>query len=592
MSLSETLRKYEQALTESNQRQEGLYSKRNIAVKRFYDTFMKQVIRKYESKTSDKKWIDSTTSRIREFFGKDKIIFLAVDGTSDKVPLEEYAVFFAASYGVRGQFSLNDYTTSYIKRDLSEELSMVAYVPIPFAELGEISIAELDDQSRFSNAEIHNRLMMLAELYLIFNEIQSESPPDVILWDQSFSGMFHWVAPPLKGIPMVNNGYKFDTRKLTRGDALISRSHPTNSALGVPAATTGFYNLPSRIVYELEQSSSHQTTIPSICKITGESNAEVRRVLNSFMNQYAILDVSGDIITLRKAYYDSWAYVVKLVTSLCSHLFKEKDAKSLIYDNKWITSTDIDFMMSILIRTIVEKSWAKKVLLLGIVKDSASKYFIQNYLGVLRKTGIYSGYRVEDVFNLLWTDRLTLESLMDHDSGLNAPWATVEFDSVFQIVYLATRKGTLEVMMRPVPTTEELFAKSLVLLFSTRKHGQAIFNHMLFLDRAIVPSLDKPKLDRRTIDVVSADTRVKVSPFLDLQAGEENIVQDFAIFFLNKLTTNRFPDVIGYPEPLHRADLGAKTFNKMVQPLIRSSTSEAMRSKPWLASVRQKRKFR
>ena len=75
--------------------------------------------------------------------------------------------------------------------------------------------------------------------------------------------------------------------------------------------------------------------------------------------------------------------------------------------------------------------------------------------------------------------------------------------------------------------------------------------------------------------------------------SEQNIVQDFTVLFLHSVTFNKFPDMIGYPEPLHKADLGAKTFNRMVQPMIRSSTLMHNRSfKPWSKSIRAKRVFK
>ncbi len=591
MSLSDTLRKYKDALEASNERQSKLYETRRDAVSNLYDSFLKGLIRRYEDKFSDTKWVSSTADRMAEFFGKRRLSFLAVDGTSDKVNLEEYAVFFAASYGVRGNIALDDRSTEYVKRQLNEELSMVAYVPVPFAELGEVTAEEVGDEARFSMAEIHNRLMLLAELYLVYSELNSKDNPDVILWDQSFSGMFHWVAPPLRGVPMVENNYPSEKRALRSGDAIIARSHPFNSQLNVPSSSRGFYNLPSRIIYELSTRPNHAVDVKDIVQLTGENESEVKRTIGLLL-EFSIISMVGDKITLLPEYHESWTFCVELVDSICQRLFRKKDPQAMIYGTKWITTVDIDFMMSILLRVVVELSWKKNVLLIGIVKDSGSKYFIRNYLGVLRNADIYSGYQTQELFNLLWTDRLSLESLMEHDQTLNAPWSTVEFDSVFQVAFLASKKGTLETMVRGVPSSERIFARSLALFFSLRRKGKTTYNHLLFVDRALIPSLDREKISKKTITGNTSERVTELLPFLDLKGEQKNEAQDFVVFILKTLTRNRFADVIGYPEPLHRADLGAKTFNRMVQPLIRSSTNMIKRSKPWLSSVRQKRRFR
>lgn len=595
------LTKYREALTASQQRQNQLYSKRSISTEKFYNKFLHRLIKKYDLKIIDEAWVTLLLDNVRRFFNKNDLTFLAVDGTSDKVHLEEYAVFFAASYGVKGTFSLDRLkSVVYDNRDLTEELSMISYVPIPFAELGKVSFMEIDDQRRFSMADIHNSLMTLAEMYLIYKAVSGDDYPSIVLWDQSFSGMFHWKSPPIDEIPMVNNGYKISGKELTRADVLIVRSHPYDDTLDVPAASNGYFNVPNRILYELFKSTDHKVKISELVKILGENESEIRRVIETFMlrqiksNQTALLQYSpsSDVIELNKDYYDSWDFCVRLVDSICKRIFEEKDASALLYDSKWITTIDIDFMISVLLRKVIEISWKKRIILIGIVKDSASNYFTRNYLGVMKVNDCYTDFEVADLFDLLWTDRLTLEFVPQCDRNLNSPWTTVEYDSVFQIVFLSTEKDTLEVKVRAIPTSERIFARSLALLFSSRDKDKVFFNHILFLDRVLVPELDKDKIKQFQIVGRSLEKEVTVLPFTDVDNGSVNMIQDFIMLFLSCLTKNSYPDVIGYPEPLHKADLGAKTFNKMVQPMIRSSTAMVKREKPSLTSFRGERRFK
>jgi len=412
--------------------------------------------------------------------------------------------------------------------------------------------------------------------------------------------MFHWKSPPIDEIPMVNNGYKISGKELTRADVLIVRSHPYDDTLDVPAASNGYFNVPNRILYELFKSTDHKVKISELVKILGENESEIRRVIETFMlrqiksNQTALLQYSpsSDVIELNKDYYDSWDFCVRLVDSICKRIFEEKDASALLYDSKWITTIDIDFMISVLLRKVIEISWKKKIFLIGIVKDSASNYFTRNYLGVMKVNDCYTDFEVADLFDLLWTDRLTLEFIPQCDRNLNSPWTTVEYDSVFQIVFLSTEKDTLEVKVRAVPTSERIFARSLALLFSSRDKDKVFFNHILFLDRVLVPELDKDKIKQFQIVGRSLEKEVTVLPFTDVDNGSVNMIQDFIMLFLSCLTKNSYPDVIGYPEPLHKADLGAKTFNKMVQPMIRSSTAMVRREKPSLTSFRGERRFK
>jgi hypothetical protein len=45
------------------------------------------------------------------------------------------------------------------------------------------------------------------------------------------------------------------------------------------------------------------------------------------------------------------------------------------------------------------------------------------------------------------------------------------------------------------------------------------------------------------------------------------------MYLLSVLTRNHFAEAVGYPDPLHKADWGAKTIGRTVGDTIRSSTS-------------------
>jgi hypothetical protein len=50
-----------------------------------------------------------------------------------------------------------------------------------------------------------------------------------------------------------------------------------------------------------------------------------------------------------------------------------------------------------------------------------------------------------------------------------------------------------------------------------------------------------------------------------------NTGQAVMMYLLNTVTRNHFPEVIGYPDPLHKADWGAKSVGQRVKGIIQSS---------------------
>ena len=69
-----------------------------------------------------------------------------------------------------------------------------------------------------------------------------------------------------------------------------------------------------------------------------------------------------------------------------------------------------------------------------------------------------------------------------------------------------------------------------------------------------------------------------------------NVGQSIMIFILNILTRNLYPEVIGYPDPLHKADWGAKSLQKKIQPII-SASSQYLKKNPLNQTFRDLRKL-
>ena len=79
-----------------------------------------------------------------------------------------------------------------------------------------------------------------------------------------------------------------------------------------------------------------------------------------------------------------------------------------------------------------------------------------------------------------------------------------------------------------------------------------------------------------------------MAPFLHANNEVEIESKRSTIYLLSVLTRNVFEEVIGYPDPLHHADRGAKAVLAMVEPMLRSSES-LNRANPLHRTLRQLR---
>ena len=65
-----------------------------------------------------------------------------------------------------------------------------------------------------------------------------------------------------------------------------------------------------------------------------------------------------------------------------------------------------------------------------------------------------------------------------------------------------------------------------------------------------------------------------------------NVGQQITLYLLDLLTKHHYPNVIGHPDPLHKADLGAKAIKDNIKKLLISSEIK-FRSDPLTNTLRE-----
>src|SRR5581483_7989034 len=107
------------------------------------------------------------TRQVERAFGTTDIDFVAIDGTCQKDPFSDFIVFFGGAYGAKGRASLHGDPprVKYQKWEMNRDVSMVAWIPVPFAQLSDVTGPEaketflVSDADRVNLASIHTMLM-------------------------------------------------------------------------------------------------------------------------------------------------------------------------------------------------------------------------------------------------------------------------------------------------------------------------------------------------------------------------------------------------------------------------------------------------
>jgi len=591
---------YKESLDSSIDRYQESYNLTSQNGLKFYEDFLNELFIDYGEIFSKPHTMSRISEKLQDYFQKDEIQFIAIDGTCSADPFNDFMVFFAAAYGVRGKIHLLDEAKrlSYERWSMDQDVSLVAYVPVPYAESGDVTNLGdeqfvVDDTNKINLSKIHTRLMELAEIYLAYEMASSSTLtcPKLILMDLSLSSVVMSTDGYLEYTHLF--GHPIGSRQLEKRDGFVVFSHPFNDELGLPTAKE--YRRWAYLVNLFTKNKGKKIGINELVEKSGVKKDDWVYSLRSSPSK-ELFSYSNEEIAPKFDFSSSWFDSVRFFEEFCDRLFHKRDADALLYPVieegnqriRWMSPEDISFLISIGIRALVEACWDKNIMLVGIAKDSSSKFFSRNYLGVMREIGKFPKV---DVRYLPWTDRSLLEGISYQVDSLSAPWAITEFDSAFMSLHIEedeNKKREIRGNRGYLINQERLFARSLAQFFKMQGKTKQLMGHVIFLDRLIDPRLDSQFINNVENPTISGDKLGEIHPIYFGTNKQINYGQAIEIWLLNVLTRNLFPEVIGYPDPLHKADWGAKTVKRKVDRLIKSSEI-TFRTKPLQRTFRTTR---
>lgn len=587
--LSENIGKLAEALKTTSEDYRKDYTSRLGSLQDLYGSTLRKLVKEYDF---DKEKILGTAD---DFFGKKNINFLAVDGTSYRERGNGFAIFFSASLGVKGNLDLETRETVFENTSFKDNISMIAYIPIPYSQLlsdeeDEDQRLTLNDDERIDTSRTHNKVMQLAEIYLPLDKIRSGMNLDLLLMDRSLSSLQAGTRTSPRNLEDI--GLRYEDREMDRGDVFIAYSYIRNEELDIPSKWR--YRASERILKALETGETY-----SLEELSEEIDFDKEIVEKIVSDEYknhgtVVYDEDEDEIRLKEKYLDSWDKTKDLFYEVCDSLLKEHDPYALRIEKggtkRWLTPDEIDLLSYIGLTLLIQKCWENDILALGICKDSSVTYFRNHYLPILCCKGYYGDYEenLSKLNDTPSTDRLLFEAL-PRITDLGGVWTSVEFDSCFSTLQMESEDGRpkfedgrpcINALRGYIVAPERLFLKSYGQFYSS-EDGE-VKGHVLVLDRLVYPGYDYNETLELELD------KGKVEPLLFENNEKGNRIQDLSSYIIKSLCSNRIPEAIGYPDPLYNVDKIAKSFLDMNKKMISSSKGPIMLD-PMSKTLRQMR---
>lgn len=533
--------------------------------------------------------VSKAFEKAQQLFNRPAVKFAAVDGSLDQNLLGGLAVFWAGAYSATGTINFSkdnpphvEYHTGFVEKGYGLASCVPIYVDsIPEVEpqatpnqsRGQTISRHMTEESIVDNSTIANWIMLFSELYLAY-ELAKSNDFQIILLDRSLSGtqsslMHDTSRRALWKRQCAILGSKIQNLELDDQDLSVGRYRTLNERGVLPPR--GDY-LRHSVIFLLEKAGRPL----SISEIARELNLEttdrmekLTRFLNKAVEQGKYFQESDGKYSLFPALLTSWPRVGKVVEFFGDRFFSSTSGNPLQVGDgpepRWLTTLDLAFLCLFTLNLLVETCREKKILLIGITKDTTARDLITHLIPVCAEQKIWA----PEVAHVSTTDRMLLQAIsMFHHDQVHVPWATVEYDTAFQTIVLDFdhRPGFVSGAVQNRIILEQLFVKSYVQLDKASSDDQFRSN-VLFIDRLYHPS---EKAATLSLKHEYGGAVEEIQPILWQTNTSENLVQQLVMVTLKAMTQQSLPEVFGHNKPLYIADKVAKAQRNRASQMVKA----------------------
>lgn len=527
----------------------------------------------------------------KAFFGKSDIQYAAIDGTMYIRSLFDLLIFFGGAYASTGSIRLNKTsppTIQYETEAIKKATGISSVVPIYISDIPdidqtffseeqpeEIAINKpLQDSAIINNTTIANRMMSFAEYFLAY-QLATDQTKNIhlLLLDRSLSNE---LANLLYDTSKTNQwkvrcsllGYKVDNTALDSRDFYLGRHHIQNNELAIPPPR-GVY-LPFALMSLIQKTGSIQKDqiFQNFRILDDKRRKSVERYIKRLKSDKILVEKNNTYIVSEK-YLTTWLRLKKLVDIIGNRIFygyTETPKHNVLKIQKngkeyWLTTLDIAFLTLFTFQMLMEECWKRKILLIGVTKDTAARDMKRQLIPIIQRKGLIKNTPSLSMYhNLPNTDRMILQStsITNHEK-VKVPWALSEYDSAFRTMVPVNQPGNDYVLgaIKNRISIEKTFVKTYIQLAQGKK-DPLLRSNVLLTDR-----LTYPRYDIRSDTTLNfwnefggAKEPLEVIVYRDRTIP--NPIQNLTMTILHAMNPSSIPEAFGHNKPLFIADKIAK----------------------------------
>ncbi len=584
-SLGESIKRTSEALKRGASAQVSNYEERFSSLGNIHENLLSNLIKM----DFDPRAAHETA---KEFFGTDTVRFAGIDGTMYSRPLFDLVIFFGGAYTSTGTVSFRkdaEPSVEYDERTLQNSAGISSVIPVYVNEVPDIDQTFfesaqpeeispnqlLTDETIIDNTTIANWIMTFAEHYLAY-KLATDSRKDIriIMLDRSLSIeraslIYDTGKRDLWKSRSSIIGYEVEGEPITPDDIMIARQLLSNQTLGLPPPRGDY--LKHAIIQSLKEKSAQSEK--QIQDALGIADDKRKRRAKRYLKRLAdegVVSEQNNTYALNPQFLRLPEKIRKLINNLGDHFFLEKTADNSTGNmmkitkkgtEHWLTTVDISFLTLFTLQMLIEECWKKRILLVGITKDTAARDFKRQLIPIMNSQGMLKTHLPKDTFEKLPnTDRMILQSAsIFNPKQIRPPWALIEYDSAFRTMIpdRKNRAGYVSGAIKNRISLEKTFLKTYVQL-GQAKSDLMLRSNVLLIDRLAYPEYDlRPEATARFLTEFGA-AEEPVEVILYKEKTIVNPLQNLVMNLLIAMAPSSIPEAFGHNKPLFIADKVAK----------------------------------
>jgi len=550
-----------QKLKEQTSSLVGTFSKRLAIMKHHPETCLlcKQVDKKNAMKAAE------------QLLGHGEHFALGIDGSMDYDERLEMLLFYICATAFKSPLKVDDgisFDFSKVTRD--SRLSVSAAIPLWLEDLSDVTRSsrplETDFDFERSVERVPYAFMTLGELSLALKMLEDDRNK-VLFLDRPLSGTFGPASRDLR--LLLRQGDSSLTSFSTSYGRLTMLDLSIASVLG-PA---GFY-VPKRKHY------LHYVALQKLIETGGLTRAELARELH--LDDKGVNKVVWRLNQMNKAYGGQllksselgyleindevkhyWNRVWEVSRQVVSRVFEGKDHPLQLAENRWLSVLDINAVNVFLIFQLMKETLSKKVLVIGITKDTSASDFTRSVIPHASDMGLLES---KSPLPNLKNDKAFLTIMAATNSELiRVPWRTLAYDTCFTTL-VESREGERISLRaaRKVVSRENLFIKS---YFQLRefKTDPVTRSPVFVYDRFFNGSYDRDLTQK--IDVYEQDKSISIYPYFE--GSSVSNVDNLILYLLSCSDNPEVLEAYGHNQLLYLADKAVKAEIKSMRGMLR-----------------------